>query len=440
MKKISILGAGESGVGAAILAKQQGEEVWVSDAGKIQDRFRSVLDSNHIPFEEGRHTKETFFEADIIVKSPGIPDTVPLIRQLKEKGKAVISEIEYASMHSSARIIAITGSNGKTTTTALTGHLLQQAGVDVQVGGNIGKSFAWQVATSNPECFVLEVSSFQLDNIQHFRPDIALLLNITPDHLDRYEWSLKKYGQAKFRIAENQRPEDVFIYHLNDPETNKQFRAHELAARKWGFSLEQQEGSKAWVEENHLKLGEFEADFTRMNLLGPHNQLNSLAALLAVEAYGASLEKSRRGLETFAPIPHRMEPVAEIEGVRYINDSKATNVESVYYALKSMDRQLIWMVGGIDKGNEYSGIQQLVEDKVREIIVIGNNIDTYRKAFDKPIHQVFTMKDAIDKARELANEGETVLLSPACSSFDLFNNFEDRGNQFRDIVRQMISE
>ena len=437
MKKVAILGAGESGVGAALLAAKLGEEVWVSDAGKIQDRFRSVLETNQIPFEEGKHTYKTFFEADIIVKSPGIPDTVPLIRQLNEQGKSVISEIEYASRYTDAKIIALTGSNGKTTTTSLVGHLMQEVGENVAVGGNIGQSFAWQVATKNPDWYVLEISSFQLDNIESFRPDVAVLLNITPDHLDRYEGSIKQYGAAKFRITENQKEEDLFIYNVDDPETQEQLPSHEITAQKWGFSLNKKEGSRAWMDGSALQLEDWQADFEEMSLLGQHNQLNTLAALLAVQAVGVDLERLSGALKTFQPIPNRLEPVAEIDGVRFINDSKATNVDAVYYALESMNRPTIWLAGGVDKGNEYATIQGLVEEKVKAIVVLGKKIEKFHRDFQKPVYQALSMKAAISKAKEIAEKGDTVLLSPACASFDLFRNYEDRGDQFREIVKEL---
>ncbi|MEM7654796.1 MAG: UDP-N-acetylmuramoyl-L-alanine--D-glutamate ligase [Bacteroidota bacterium] len=440
MAKIGILGGGESGVGAALLAQKLGEEVFLSDARILADRFKSVLQTNHIPFEEGGHTEETFFEADIIVKSPGIPDTVPFLQRLHAAGKEVISEIEYAGRYATAPIVAITGSNGKTTTTALIGHLLKHAGRKVEIGGNIGDSLARLVASQSPEVFVVEVSSFQLDQVNSFQPAVALLLNITPDHLDRYEGSMDLYGAAKFRIGAFQGEPDVFIYNQEDPETLRQMSQHELAAQRLVFGLEKQEGTDAWVEAGHLCLkGGWSFPFEQMQLLGKHNQLNALAALLAVEAMGVEPGEVEEGLRTFAPIPHRLEPVGEIEGVRYLNDSKATNVDAVAYALEAMDRPVVWIAGGVDKGNDYQQIETLVQKRVRALGILGPNDQALRQQFDLPTFQAHTMNEILEWAKKEAKAGEVVLLSPACASFDLFKNYEDRGNQFRLGVQQLKS-
>ncbi|TAE47013.1 MAG: UDP-N-acetylmuramoyl-L-alanine--D-glutamate ligase [Bacteroidetes bacterium] len=437
---VAILGAGESGAGAAILAARLGGQVWLSDSGKIQETYREALLSRNIPFEEGAHTKEKFFEADIIVKSPGIPGTAPLVQELRAAGKEVISEIEFASRYTDVPVLAITGSNGKTTTTSLVYHLLRSAGVDAALGGNIGNSFAWLVAESpKPAYYVLEISSFQLDDIRSFRPKIALLLNITPDHLDRYAYSMDLYAAAKFRITENQQASDVFIYGQDDPETAARIGAYELKADLKPFALSRKEGSAAWMEGQDLMTPAGKvAGFGDMQLIGRHNQLNALAAVLAAQACGVGEADIEAGLKSFQPIAHRLEPVGELDGVRYINDSKATNVDSVFFALEGMTRPLVWLAGGVDKGNDYGPLQPFVKEKVKSIIVLGAYAEKFYRDFDKPVVQVSTMHDAVTEARKRAVPGDVVLLSPACASFDLFRNYEDRGDQFRSAVQQMI--
>ncbi|MEM8891489.1 MAG: UDP-N-acetylmuramoyl-L-alanine--D-glutamate ligase [Bacteroidota bacterium] len=438
-KKVSILGAGESGIGAAILAQKEGYEVWVSDAGSIAERFKKILTEKEIPFEEGEHTKEKFFEADMIVKSPGIPEHAGIIQEIRGVGGKIISEIEFASLHTDARLIAITGSNGKTTTTSLIWHLLNAGGIQVGLAGNIGKSFAWQVAEAACDAYVLEISSFQLDDVETFKPEIALLLNITPDHLDRYNYSLKKYGAAKMRIAENQEESDTLIYWMEDTEIAKQLFDAKPISQRIPFSLKEVKGSKAWVANNHLQIGGTEfLDFTHLKLIGRHNQLNALAALLAVEAFGVEVEKIKEALCEFKPVEHRLEWVAEIEGVRYINDSKATNVDAVAFALEAMDRPLIWMAGGVDKGNDYSELKEEVEKKVKGIVVLGEDKGKFEESFNKPLQQAMNMNEGIALAAEMAKEGDTVLLSPACASFDLFKNYEDRGRQFKEEVLSRV--
>jgi UDP-N-acetylmuramoylalanine--D-glutamate ligase len=440
MAKIGILGGGESGVGAALLAQKLGEEVFLSDARTVADRFKSVLQTHQIPFEEGGHTETTFFEADIIVKSPGIPDTVPFLQRLHAADKEIISEIEYAARYAQAPIVAITGSNGKTTTTALIGHLLKSAGRKVEIGGNIGESLARLVATQSPELFVVEVSSFQLDQVNSFRPAVALLLNITPDHLDRYQGSMDLYGAAKFRIGAFQGENEVFIYHREDPETLRQMPQHSLRANQLTFGLEAHPEADAWIEAGNLRVKDgWSFPVAQMQLLGKHNQLNALAAILAVQALGVALPAIEDGLRSFAPIPHRLEPVGEIDGVRYINDSKATNVDAVAYALEAMDRPVIWIAGGVDKGNDYQQIKPLVQQKVRALGILGSNDQALRQQFDLPVFQAQTMTEMLDWTAAEAKAGETVLLSPACASFDLFKNYEDRGNQFRLGVQQLKS-
>ncbi|GAB4419628.1 MAG: UDP-N-acetylmuramoyl-L-alanine--D-glutamate ligase [Bacteroidia bacterium] len=434
---IAILGAGESGIGAARLARWLGRDVWVSDAGRIQPVYRQVLEAERLPYEEGGHTEAKFFEAACVIKSPGIPDTAPLVRALLAAGREVISEIEFGARHARAPIIAITGSNGKTTTTSLVHHMLVQAGVEAGLGGNIGESFAGMVAGEEvPECYVLEVSSFQLDNIVRFRPAIALLLNITPDHLDRYGYSMDSYGAAKFRIGMNQHADDHFIYCLDDPETMRQLPSHRLYAQHRPFSLDRQAASAAWVEDGWLVVGgEQVLPLSELPLLGPHNQRNALAALLAVGALGIAMPDAAAGLRSFRPIAHRLEPVGTHDGVLYINDSKATNVDAVYHALQGMDRPVVLLAGGVDKGNDYTVLQPLVRDKVRAIVVLGQHREKIDQAFDCPIFQAMSMAEAVAVARREARPGDVVLLSPACASFDLFRNYEDRGDQFRAAVQ-----
>lgn len=437
--KIAILGAGESGVGAALLAKKIGAEVWLSDKGEIAEKYKQVLAENKIPFESGQHTKEKFFEAEMIVKSPGIPDRVALIQELKVKGKSIVSEIEFAARYTNDWIIAVTGSNGKTTTASLIFHLLKQAGKNVALGGNIGKSFAALIATESHEGYVLEVSSFQLDDIQQFRPKVSVLLNITPDHLDRYEYRLDLYADAKMRIAENQEATDTFIYGANDPVTRETMTRHSIAANPKGFALEQNSETVAWMEESEMVMKEgIRFDLAGIKLLGKHNQMNTMAAIMAVREMGLGEKEIIEGLYSFHPIEHRLEWVAEIEEVVYINDSKATNIDAVKYALDSMNRPTIWLAGGVDKGNDYQELESLVKNRVKAIIVLGEEIEKFSQHFDKDIHQVMSMSEAIEKAVELAKKGDAVLLSPACASFDLFQNYEDRGRQFKSAVNKLI--
>ncbi|WNJ20256.1 UDP-N-acetylmuramoyl-L-alanine--D-glutamate ligase [Pontibacter sp. G13] len=435
MRKTAILGAGESGVGAAILAKQLGHQVWVSDRGEISDRFRSVLTEYQIPFETGVHTDAQFFDADVIVKSPGIPDTAPLVQRLKHAGKSVISEIEFAFRHAQGTVVAITGSNGKTTTTSLIHHVMVTAGKDAALVGNIGRSFAWQIADQPAAYYVLEVSSFQLDDIEQFQPDVALLLNITPDHLDRYGGSIKRYGAAKMRISENQTADQTLIVYGDDAEIADQMQQRKGDSLVKRFGFEQTHGEDAWTEGHWLKSRKgTELDFSKMKVLGPHNQLNALAAMLALEAVGLSQQEMEAGFYGFQPIEHRLEPVSEVNGVLYINDSKATNVDAAKHALASMDRPTVWMVGGVDKGNDYTEILDLVEEHVKLIIVVGEGSEKISHTFSKEWIHVKSMQEAVRVAQERSEPGDAVLLSPACASFDLFRNYMDRGNQFRDAV------
>lgn len=422
MGKVAILGGGESGVGAAVLAQKLGEEVWVSDYGKISDRFKKILSEYKIPFEEGGHTIDKFFDADVIVKSPGIPETAKIILDIRKQGKAIISEIEYAARYTDAKLVAITGSNGKTTTSSLIHHLMVAAGIDAGLGGNIGQSFALQVAVDPKPWYVLEISSFQLDDIDEFRPDVALLLNITPDHLDRYGYSMDAYAKAKFEIGINQTAADTFIYCLDDPETMKRLEGFKGKGKRRGFGYEQMEGNE-WRGKSQL--------------IGRHNELNTLAALMAVEACGIQPTSVIPALATFKSIEHRLERVGEVAGVEYINDSKATNVEAVYFALECMEKPVIWMAGGVDKGNDYEPLKRFVSEKVKAIVVLGEHREKFDKDFDKHIMQAMDMKSAVNMAHELAEAGDAVLLSPACASFDLFTNYEDRGVQFKAEVSQI---
>lgn len=436
--KVAILGGGESGVGAALLAKQKTYEVWLSDAGKISDRHREVLLSHQVPFEEGNHTWEQFFDANVVVKSPGIPPTAAFVRRLKEFDIEVISEIEFAARHISAPIIGITGSNGKTTTTALIHHMLISAGVHAGLGGNIGVSLSKLLLEEEKQVYVVEISSFQLEDTKDFRPSVALFLNLTPDHLDRYQGSMELYGQAKLRITENQLPEDVFIYSKDDPISSQMISQSEIQATAQNFSLSSQADAQMQSGEVRIE-GESWATEDELPILGPHNQWNVMAALLAVRAVGLSKDQARKGLLTFQPIPHRLQPLGQIDGVSFINDSKATNVDAVKYALEAMTAPVIWMAGGVDKGNDYAELASLIEEKVKALIIVGPHDDKLRASFNGPIRQSHSMSEAVSEAWKLSEAGDVVLLSPACASFDLFLNYEDRGQQFIASVEELRS-
>lgn len=439
-QKVVVLGAGESGVGAALLARKEGYEVWVSDGGKIKPAFAQELEAYMIPYESGQHSKDQFFDTQWVIKSPGIPPEAPILAFAREQGIPVVGEIEFASWHSSASVIAITGSNGKTTTSSLVYHLLHAAGVEVALAGNVGKSFARQLVEGDKAWFVLEVSSFQLEDILHFRPQVSALLNITPDHLDRYDYRMDRYAAAKWRITENQTPEDVIICWGADPHIRRLMDAPGTRARCLRYGLDPAPEFVAWAEGARLRTPGGTYDFAATQLLGPHNQLNTLAALLAAEAAGIGAAALKEALPGFAPIPHRLEPVGTVGGVRYINDSKATNVDAVRYALESMTDPTVWMVGGVDKGNDYRDLQALVADKVRAIVVLGAGEAKIRQSFPGlPLQVADAMETALRMAKEMAHPGDTVLLSPACASFDLFNNYEDRGNQFRQGVQAWIN-
>ncbi|MCO6481081.1 MAG: UDP-N-acetylmuramoyl-L-alanine--D-glutamate ligase [Phaeodactylibacter sp.] len=427
--KLTILGAGESGIGAALLAKKHGHDVFVSDRGAIKEAFKRELESHGVAYEEQQHSWERISQAGEVVKSPGIPDHVPIIKELVSKGIPVISEIEFAGRYTMAKLIGITGSNGKTTTTRLAHHLLTEAGFDTGMAGNVGKSFARSLSEDKKHAYyVLELSSFQLDGIRDFRPDIALLLNITPDHLDRYEYQMENYIRSKFRIAMNQQPEDVFLYNADDENIGGYMRTHRLRPRLHPIS-----GSMA--EDNQLHVGGSAFDMRESSLRGRHNFMNALFALSAAKLWGAEDEALQRGLNTFVNVAHRMERVAFIDGVEYINDSKATNVDAVFFALDAMDKPVVWIAGGQDKGNDYGPLMELVKTKVRALVCLG--VDN-RKLLDTfsgiTAAEARSAEEAVAKASRLARPGDAVLLSPACASFDLFKNYEDRGEQFKEAV------
>ncbi len=443
-KKIVVLGAGESGAGAAILAKVKGFDVFVSDMSTIKDKYKTMLDTHHIAWEEGKHTAERIMDADEVIKSPGIPDTAPLIVALKEKGTPIISEIEFAGRYTNARMICITGSNGKTTTTLLTYHILKSAGLKVGLAGNVGQSLAYQVATCDYDYYVVELSSFQLDNMYEFKADVAVLLNITPDHLDRYDFKMENYIDAKFRITHNQTSEDAFIYWNDDPVINEKLQSLQLQSKVYPFSEIQEEGSKAYTQDNKVIINMPDETFTmseeELALPGRHNLYNSLAAGISANILHIEKEEIRKALSNFQAVEHRLEPVATVKGVRFINDSKATNVNSCWYALESMDTPVILILGGKDKGNDYTEIEQLVRDKVKAIVCMGVDNSKLHAFFDNKVSHIVdagSMAEAVSLAYAAAQPGDTVLLSPCCASFDLFTGYEDRGKQFKECVRKL---
>lgn len=430
---IVILGAGESGVGAAILALKKGHIVFVSDKGQIKEQYKAELKQHGIPFEEGQHDHEFILGADLIIKSPGIPDKAPLLQEILQKGLPVISEIEFAARYTKNFTIGITGSNGKTTTTNLTYHLLAKAGLDVVMGGNVGKSFARILAEKNHDYYVLELSSFQLEGIQKYRPDISMILNITPDHLDRYEYKLEKYAAAKFNIIQAQRPGDIFFYNADDPNVGGQLENYPTQAKAEAISSSMTEGTR-------LNVGGFSFEMSTTPLMGQHNYMNALFAVQTALQLGIKSEVIQEGLNTFVNAPHRLEKVATVNGVAYINDSKATNVDSVYYALQAMIQPTVWIVGGQDKGNDYGPLMDFVKAKVKAIVCMGVDNSKIVKSFDGVIDTIVetgSAVEAVQQAARLASIGDTVLLSPACASFDLFKNYEDRGEQFKAAVLQL---
>lgn len=440
-----ILGAGESGTGAAILAKKLGHRIWLSDKGAIKQQYLDELTQHDIPFESGQHNEELILQADQIIKSPGIPDTAPLIQRALEKGIPVISEIEFAASHTRAKLIGITGTNGKTTTTMLTYHILKKAGLNVGLGGNVGKSFARQVAENYYDHYVLELSSFQLDGMYKTRIHMAVLLNITPDHLDRYA-NMDAYVASKFRITQNQTPEDLFIFCQDDEVVTSYIRNHSFQAQMLPFSIEKEVETGAWSDLTNMYINlnpnhnQFIMELNQLTISGKHNTYNSMAAAIIANALLIRKELIRESLSDFKNVEHRLEPVARIKGVDFINDSKATNVNSAWYALESMEPGVIWIAGGVDKGNDYSQLLPLVKEKVRLIICLGLDNRRIHDAFSKDVEMIVNTQsasEAVNIAYNLARKGETVLLSPACASFDLFDNYEDRGRQFKDAVRSL---
>jgi len=446
MARIVVLGGAESGVGAAVLAKVKGFDVFLSDNGQIKEEYLETLRKWDIPFEQGGHTPERVLNADEVVKSPGIPDTAPMVKALRAQGTHIVSEIEFAARYDSAKKICITGSNGKTTTTSLIHYLLCEAGLDAGLGGNIGKSYALQVATEKHDYYVLEISSFQLDDAYDFRPDIAIITNITPDHLDRYDHKLENYARAKFRIARNLRPEDCFIFDSDDAITIEQLGQIVIKAKMLPFTQEKEVAQGAFVRDGRI-IVRYEDDETEIFLKelalgGRHNVYNSMAAALAAKATGISDEVIRKSLRTFSPIEHRLEPVLSIGDVLYINDSKATNVDSAWYALECQTRPVVWIVGGKDKGNDYSVLEELVRKKVKAIVCLGVDNAKIHAAFEgivgsENIVDTLSAEAAVQASARFAAPGDVVLLSPCCASFDLFKNYEDRGRLFKEAVRHL---
>ena len=444
MARVVVLGGAESGVGAAVLAKVKGFDVFLSDKGQIKEEYAAQLKKWEIPFEQGQHTEELILNADEVVKSPGIPGTVPMVQKIREKGIRVVSEIEFASRYDSAKKICITGSNGKTTTTSLIYYLLQNAGLNVGLGGNIGKSYAYQVATEHFDYYVLEISSFQLDDIYDFRPDIAIITNITPDHLDRYDHKMENYVAAKFKITQNLRSDDCFIFDTDDEITVGHLSKIVLRCKMLPFSQEKEVKQGAFLKDDKmvLRYDKEETDIFLQDLAlgGKHNIYNSMAAALAAKAAGIENEVIRTSLSTFQPIEHRLEPVLSIKDVLYINDSKATNVDSAWYALECQKRPVVWIVGGTDKGNDYSVLNDLVKKKVKAIVCLGVDNAKIHAAFEGMVGTIvdaLSAKEAVEKSAALAKAGDVVLLSPCCASFDLFKNYEDRGEQFKAAVRNL---
>jgi UDP-N-acetylmuramoylalanine--D-glutamate ligase len=440
-----ILGAGESGVGAAILGKQKKYNVFVSDSKNIVNKYKKVLLNNNIPFEEGKHTKTIIFKADIIVKSPGIPDTIQLIKEINEKDIPIISEIEFAAIYSDAQLIGVTGSNGKTTTTMLVHHILKKAHYNVGIGGNIGNSFAQQVAEENVDYEVLELSSFQLDGIVSFKPKIAIITNITPDHLDRYNYNFENYIHAKFRIIKNQTEEDYLIYDNEDEVVLNWLKTNKIKSKLLPFSTKKELVEGAFIRNNNIiiKYNNIEnliMSISTLALKGKHNTKNAMAASMAATLLKVRQNTIRESLEDFEGAEHRLEPVLKINGVQYINDSKATNVNATFYALDSMQTPTVWIVGGVDKGNNYLELMPLVREKVKAIICLGIDNQKIVQSFGNVIDLIVETagaEEAVKVAYKIAEKGDTVLLSPACASFDLFDNYEDRGNQFKQAVKEL---
>ena len=444
MSRIVVLGGGESGVGSAVLAKVKGFDVFLSDMGNISDDYKAMLEKWEIPFEQGGHSEALILNADEVIKSPGIPSTAPMVRKIEESGINVISEIEFAGRYDSAKKVCITGSNGKTTTTSLIFHLLQQAGLNVGLGGNIGKSYAYQVATESHDIYVLELSSFQLDNVYDFKADIAIITNITPDHLDRYGHNMENYVKAKFRITRNMSSDDCFIFCSDDEITINHLNQIVVKAQKLPFTQKGEVEQGAFVKNDRMivryKDQECDMYLQELALGGRHNIYNSMAAAIAAKAMDIDNAAIREGLATFQAVEHRLEKVLSIKDVLYINDSKATNVDAAWYALECQTRPVVWIVGGTDKGNDYSSLRALAQEKVKAIICMGLDNKKIHDSFGdivSEMHDVTSAQDAVQLASRLASSGDVVLLSPCCASFDLFKNYEDRGRQFKEAVRNL---
>ena len=443
MKRIVILGAGESGAGAAVLAKKEGFDVFVSDMSRIAKRYQQMLDEHGISWEEDGHTESLILNAGEIIKSPGIPDTAPMIQKAKAAGIPIISEIEFAGRYTTSKMICITGSNGKTTTTSLIYHIFKTAGYDVGLAGNIGHSLALQVAEEPHEYYVIELSSFQLDNMYDFRANIAVLLNITPDHLDRYDFKMQNYVDAKMRIVQNQTPQDAFIYWNDDPVIKRELEKYDIKAVQYPFSELKERGSIGYIEAGQYVIEKpepFNMEQEALSLTGRHNIYNSLAAGIAGRIAGIKNEVIRQSLSDFPGVEHRLEYVCTVRGVRYVNDSKATNVDACWYALDSMKTKVVLIIGGKDKGNDYAPIKPLVTEKCSALVYLGADNAKLHENFDSlglPVRDTHSMKECIEACYELAKPGETVLLSPCCASFDLFKNMEDRGDQFKQLARNL---
>ena len=444
--KLVVLGGGESGVGAAILGKEKDMTVFLSDMGTLKPEYRNTLIAENIEFEEGCHTEEKILDADIVVKSPGIPPYAPMVKKITEKGIPVLSEIEFAGRYTDAKMVCITGSNGKTTTTLLTYHILRKAGLDVGLAGNVGKSLALQVARDPHSYYVIELSSFQLENMYDFKANIAVIMNITPDHLDRYDHKMENYTKAKFRILQNQTAEDYFIYWQDDPIIAEQIRNIQVEAMQMPFSEFEEHGAHAYVKDGLVKFitpnEVWEIPRDKLSLTGLHNLYNSMAAGLSASLLDIRKDDIREALEDFEAVEHRLEYVATVNGARYVNDSKATNVNSTWYALESMTTPTILILGGKDKGNDYSEIESLVKEKVKAIICMGKDNTKLLDFFTGKVPEIYdthSIQDAVAKCHELAETGDTVLLSPCCASFDLFSSYEDRGAQFKQQVRALIN-
>ncbi|MDF0708075.1 UDP-N-acetylmuramoyl-L-alanine--D-glutamate ligase [Flagellimonas okinawensis] len=444
MGRLVILGGGESGVGTAILGKQKGFEVFVSDKGEIKEKYKEVLEHFEIEWESGEHTESKILNADMVMKSPGIPDKVPLVKAIIEKGIPVISEIEFASKYTDATLIGITGSNGKTTTTMMTNHLLKNGGLNVGMAGNIGDSYAKMVAEQNFDHYVLEISSFQLDGIEGFKPHIAVITNITPDHLDRYDYKFENYIASKFRIAINQDENDYLIYDADDEVIGDWLDKHPVRSKLLPFSVKTKLAEGAWLEDRTIKIKlenkTLEMSEDILALEGQHNVKNSMAASMAAMLVKVRKETIRQSIQSFQGVPHRLENVLKINHVEYINDSKATNVNATFYALDGIKRPIVWIVGGVDKGNDYSELMPLVREKVKAIVCLGVDnsklIDAFGNVIDLMV-ETYSMEEAVKVAYKVAERGDAVLLSPACASFDLFKNYEDRGDQFKNAVKNL---